>query len=297
MPSYPDYDVEAPVRVPTARPPEDLLALIKAEGRRRRARRHRRNGVFAAFGLVLLALPLITLLPGDDGDDEDITVAAENDREPTTTETTARRRTTTTVVSTETTIGEAVIVAPDTIVLEPETESESDDEVGLAPATSVVRRPPPTGPSPTTTAPPATTTPPPSCVNSRDPACGEFRWEPQPSANQPLSVQFINPGTIVEDQPVSFTVAWSDGDATLSFANFAVDGGALLSQACTQEQRFGPWTPPAPNGGSGNVTSNSFTFSEPGDHVVSVLVSTADCNNPYASEATREMVVTVQPAA
>lgn len=285
MPSYPDFDVDAPIRTHTDTPrvPEELLARVKAEGMRRRSRRHRRNAVFAAFGLALVAVPAIALLPGDDGD-EDVTVAADSERQSTTsTPTTSARRTTTTVASPETTIADAVVVAPSTIVID-------DDEVGLIPPTSVVRRPPP--PAPATTAPPPTTV---ACRDSRDPQCGEFRWDPPPAPNQPLTAGFVDaPTTATVGQEVLFIVSWADPDATLSFANFSVttEGGVGLGQACTQEQRYGPWTPPPPAGGSGEV-EELYTFSAPGTYFVTMSLGTADCNSPYADESTVEVVVTV----
>src|SRR5579872_131983 len=42
---------------------------------------------------------------------------------------------------------------------------------------------------PTVAAPPAVTTTSLVCRDSLDPACGPFRWDPQPLANEPLTVQ------------------------------------------------------------------------------------------------------------
>ncbi len=276
MSSFPDSDVRTSVGVPTgSTAPEDVLARVKTDGLRRRTRRHRRNSVLAALGLAIVAVPAIALLPGDDGND-DVTVAADSDARPT--PTTNRRRTTTTTPSTVAPTTATTLPTVTTIIVD-------GDEVGLIPPTSVVRRPTPT------TAPP-TTAPAPVCRNSMESACGDFRWDPAPAPNQPLSLGFVDsPASAVVGEPVVFNVVWSDPDATLSYDNFSADGVGL-GQACAAVQRFGPWTPPDPAGGSGELTYQH-TFSAPGTYTVVVSAGTADCNSPYGNDATAEIVVTV----
>ena len=275
MSFFPDSDVrEAGVSaVPTgSTAPDDVLARVKAEGLRRRTRRHRRNGVLAVFGLALVAVPALALLPGDDDGAEDVTVAASTTQQRPT-PTTNRRPTRTTVAPVPTTAAPVVT----TIVVD-------GDEVGLIPPT-VIERPP------RTTVPP-TTAPAPTCRNSMDSACGEFRWDPQPAPNQSLNASFVDvPATIAAGTPVTFTVEWSDGDAQLAYSDFAVDDEPLLGQACTADVRYGPWTPPDPAAGSGRV-SETITLPA-GDHRITAQLGTGDCNNPYASESTVQIFVTV----
>ena len=282
MSSFPDSDVRTSTGVPAAgggTAPSDVLARVKAEGLRRRTRRHRRNGVLAVLGLAIVAVPAIALLPGDGGD-EDVTVAAESDADARPTPTSARRPASTTVPpSTATTATTLPTVT--TIVVD-------GDEVGLIPPTSVVR--PPRTTVPPSTAPPTTA---PVCRNSTDAACGEFRWDPEPAPNQPLTAAFVDsPGSAVVGEAVVFNVVWSDPDATLSYDSFSAEGVGL-GRACAQQARFGPWTPPEPAGGSGEL-SYQHTFTAPGTYTVVVSVGTADCNNPYGNDTTAETVVTVE---
>jgi hypothetical protein len=157
-------------------------------------------------------------------------------------------------------------------------------EAVLIPPTSIVR------PTPTTA--PPTTQPAPTCRNSFDSACGEFRWDPDPGPNAAVNVAFLNASGTIPAGEYTFRASWADDDASIAYSDFALDGDALLGQACTQEARFGPWTPPARAGGAGEV-AETFTLT-PGEHTIAVMVGTGDCNNPYASQATVEVVVTVQ---
>ena len=275
MPFFADSDLDSSVDLPTGTTaPDDVLARVKSEGLRRRSRRHRRNSALAVLGIAIAAVPAVALLPDGGGDAEDVTVAAESDRRPATS---VERR--------DVDPGPSTTAAP-TETLPPTTVVEVDGgEAVLIPPTSVVRPPRPTP----TTVPPTTV---PTCRNSFDAACGEFRWDPDPGPNAPLNVAFLNASEPIPAGDYTFEVSWADDDAALAYSDFALDGDPLLGQACTQEARFGPWTPPARAGGSG-VISETFTLT-PGEHVIAVAAGTGDCNNPYASEATVEVVVTVQ---
>lgn len=272
MPSFPDLDDDvdagAPV-VAAAGPvaPADVLARVKTEGLRRRTRRHRRNGVLAALGIALLAVPAVALLP--EGGTDDVTVAAEGDGDASPRTTEARRPTTT--VTTATT---ATTIPPTSVVVEGE-------EVGLIPPLVIEREPT------------ATTVPPgPACRNSTDPACGEFRWDPAPAANQDLTAAFVDvPATVTAGEPTTFFVAWSDPDATLAYDMFSADN-ALLAQPCQIENRFGPWTPPPTEPGSGEL-SYTHTFEAPGTYTVAVALATGACDSPYNSQGTVYLDVTV----
>jgi len=248
--------------------PDDVLAAVKTEGRRRRARRHRRNTAIAMLGVALLAAPALALLP-DSGDDDQVTVAS--DDASTTTERPSTTVPATTETSgplglTETTIGVATVETATTVP-------------GTRPT-----------PAPTTTVPPLV------CHNSTNPACGQFRWDPPPGANQQMlaSVSWT-PAQPVVGEPVTFTVGWSDPDANAIDGFFSPDG-AGLGAPCQYPQGYGPWTPPAPAPGSGSWTY-TYTFSAPGSYTVAMNVWTGDvCANPYASEWHEQEAVTVTEA-
>jgi hypothetical protein len=274
LPSFPDLhddvDAGAPVvAAPGPVAPADVLARVKTEGLRRRTRRHRRNGVLAALGIALLAVPAVALLPEDGTDD--VTVAAEGDREAERPATTGARRPTTTV-TTGTTLPPPSTAS--TVVVEGE-------DVGLIPPLVIEREP-------TATTVPAA----PVCRNSTDPACGEFRWDPAPAANQDLTAAFVDvPATVTAGEPTTFFVAWSDPDATLAYDMFSADN-ALLAQPCQIENRFGPWTPPPAEPGSGEL-SYTHTFEAPGTYTVAVALATGACDSPYNSQGTVYLDVTV----
>ena len=282
MPSFHDADltIANPVEVPTgATAPEDVLSRVKSEGLRRRNRRHRRNSALAVLGIAIAAVPAVALLPDGGGDAEDVTVAAEGDANEGRPTTSVARRPVTSLTTATTTVE----TLPPTTVVQVE-----GGEAVLIPPTSVVRPP-----RPTTTVPPPTTAPAPTCRNSTDPACGAFRWDPEPAPNAALSIGFVDPTTTAAvGEEVVFNVVWSDADATLTYDNFSAEGVGL-GRACTQEARFGPWTPPEPAGGSGDLVYRH-TFTEAGTYTVVVSAGTADCNTPYGNDATTELTVTVQ---
>lgn len=294
MPSLPDADLATRTSAPSrATAPEDILARVKSDGLRRRTRRHRRNALVAAFGLVILAVPAISLLPSGDSDDE-LDTAAEVEQPSTTDRPTTTERSTTTTADTTATSTVTTLAAPTITVVVPDPEASTESG---ASATTVPRRAPSTPRttvprrSPTTQlAPPTTAT----CRNSTEPSCGDFRWEPDPGSNAPLQANISASNSAPEaGETVTFTVTWSDADASLTFDRVAVDSEAGLSQACSTERRFGPWTPPARNGGSGELTFQREFFTA-GEHFVTVALATADCNSPYGSERTVQMVVVVQ---
>jgi hypothetical protein len=265
LPSLDETAVVAPPDDEAAPASDDVLAAVKAEGGRRRARRHRRNAVVGALGLVALAVPALALLP-DDGDDQ-LTVAA--DAESSTTE--ARETTTTTPSSTVTT---AKTVVADTTLVTPSTAASR----------------------PATTAVPRTTVPPLDCHNSTDPACGAFRWEPAPGTNQALAASFVDPPTeAVVGQEATFVVDWSDPDADQITDAFSTEGTSV-GAPCSVGQRYGPWTPPPAQPGSGTRTFRH-TFTSAGVYPVNVDLFTGNvCVHPYASERHIELLITVVEA-
>jgi hypothetical protein len=98
------------------------------------------------------------------------------------------------------------------------------------------------------------------CRNSTNPACGPFRWDPEPAANQPLTadVTYTPTNPKVGDE-VTFTVQAVDPDASpvsdhcdfagsepaVQFGEKGYVAGCPLA-LCTPSDQYGAWTPPKP---------------------------------------------------
>ena len=154
------------------------------------------------------------------------------------------------------------------------------------------------GPSPTA----ASATPTSVCHDSYDPSCGQFSWNPDPGANQPIT------GTVTASQvapgaKVTFTVNADDPDAgplqecNIDFGDnqgFHCDPRPEVDPSYCPPQ-YGPWTPPAKQNGPLHSTWDH-TYATPGTYHVVFEVRSAmqECNNPYASKAdlTVDVVVT-----
>lgn len=186
---------------------------------------------------------------------------------------------------------------------------------------------PPTTSPPTTAAPvtvattapvtttPATTTPvtaPPVCRDSFDPRCGAFRWEPPPPANRGLSVSLAVSDTApAAGTAVSFTVDLGDADAAPQCASASIGGRRVpltdasgqpvrscVVRVCAQGPvRYGPWTPPAPSGGSRRVFG-TFVAQGRGAQDLAVVASSGSGGacpyDPYGSTAGRSATITVR---
>lgn len=260
--------------------PLDVLASIKATGGQRRRRRHRRNAVLSGLALALVAVPTFAAVGGSGGDDDvrstDLAGSSASGDDESGAPGVRRSTTSTTAPVTE--------VAGVVITQVPEQPVEEE------------------APTPTTARPPRTTVPPtteapPICGNSFDPRCGEFHWSPAPGANAPLVVQPPEgPVTVAAGQSIELVFAWSDPDASLEWS-YVDPNGTLLGSGCTQEQRFGPWTPPAPAGGGGTFAYTYVAPATPGTYTLGVSASTGtmggDCLDPYRSERSFFLDVTV----
>jgi hypothetical protein len=173
------------------------------------------------------------------------------------------------------------------------------------PTTAPSRSAPKPAPKPaapaSTPPPPNGSPPPPSCHNSFDPACGAFRWDPDPGPNQPIT------GAVTSNQPapgakVTFTVTGDDPDAAplqecnIDFGDnsgFHCDPQPLVNPGYCPKQ-YGPWTPPAKQDGKLNSTRDH-AYATPGNYHVVFEVRSAmqECNNPYASTAKLEADIVV----
>lgn len=163
-------------------------------------------------------------------------------------------------------------------------------------------------PATTSTAPTTTTTLDP-CRNSADPTCGPFRFDPQPGADNPMTVQVaIEPASPVAGQPMVFHLTLTDPDGVsydgtnFNFGNSGIGGST--PEACA---KFGPWDPPARDPASATQTVNvTHTYFAPGTYTATFFFDAGpfDCvdsvtgrgDRPYASSATGTVTVQVSPA-
>ena len=158
---------------------------------------------------------------------------------------------------------------------------------------------------PTTTVRGVTTTT--VCRNSMSASCGPFRWDPAPDGNQPVAVSVSYfPQTIHPGDEVTFTVRSSDPDDQINAndrcrtVNSFGDGTSDPSQPdcprCPTPGRYGPWTPPAKNGGS-RFETIKHTYTVGGQYTATFRrVSGDPCpdqTDPYASEGAGAVTVNV----
>lgn len=164
-----------------------------------------------------------------------------------------------------------------------------------------------------TTAGPATSTqavaPPPTttagnCRNSIDPACGPPYWDPDPGANQPLTI-------VVESQhlggpknrTLSLKVTLDDPDAGVreNCRTVKWGDGQIESPKCPAETlgclvRYGATSPPAKEPGHASFEA-SHTYMTPGTYEVYISGQsngTGLCEEPYQSTADTTLTVVIQ---
>lgn len=162
-----------------------------------------------------------------------------------------------------------------------------------------------TAPTTTTTIASTTTT---VCRNSTNPACGPFRWDPAPQADQPVVVTVTAPEQGVAGRPVTFTVEAVDTDAQVVFCEvYDLGDGTkqgVIGQRCDQgtaegrcSNRYGPWTPPSRKGGRFQF-SLTHTYAQPGTYTVRFFSYSEDGGtcHPYGSTKTTEVTFVVAAA-
>lgn len=241
---------------------------------------HRRWPVLAAAAaLVTVAAVGVGLATGDGGSDVGVATDPVGDRDerdgPTTTQ------------------------APATTVARDAREAPGDEPEVLDDVVTVPSDPAP----PRTTVP--TTTAPPACRDSTDPSCGPFRWDPTP-ANAPLVVEASVAGPVRAGEQFRVDITASDADGTVDFECVLVehDAPGISIGSCGPVERldcpdrYGPWTPPPPEPGSG-ATHATIQIDEPGSHPVEITVSSLSaCANvdPYRSSGSTTVTVDVAPA-
>lgn len=157
--------------------------------------------------------------------------------------------------------------------------------------------------SSTTTALPVPTTSTaaePVCRNSRDPVCGPFAWEPEPS-NAPIIARLeITPETVRIGEELSVVVTAEDPDAHVDETCIGLawgDGGPPSScgTSCAGDTRYGPWDPPAPSPGR---ASRQFVhaYAEPGTYILTAAARSLSCLPAQLYESQVEMTATVTVA-
>lgn len=186
--------------------------------------------------------------------------------------------------------------------------------VGTSPDTPVTTTPMTTSTSTTSTSTtstivrpkPVTTTTGAPCRNSSAPACGPFRFEPQPGQDRPMTVRVaVKPAAPRPGEQVVFQVTLTDPDGAsygATLFGFGDSGlGEISNDVCT---RFGPWDPPLPDPAHSSETLDiPHTYFGAGTYVASfgfdagpfscVDSVTGRGDRPYASSATGTVTVVV----
>lgn len=159
---------------------------------------------------------------------------------------------------------------------------------------------------PTTTVAPTTTAPPATCRNSNIPACGPFRFQPEPGPDSPMTVQLtVEPASPKPGDEVTFRLTLGDpdgvsyGSSVFSFG----DSGQSASpfRAC---DKFGTWEPPGRGAAPpSEVQVVRHTYAAAGAYAAAFTfeagpfactdAATGRGDRPYASSATATVTVVV----
>ena len=160
--------------------------------------------------------------------------------------------------------------------------------------------------STTSTTVASTTAPAPACRNSTDPACGDFRYAPNP-ANKVMSANVtVSADPAVVGQQITFRMTFTDLDAQpdplCGPINWG-DGTVLDAGACPGAPppcgAHGPWDPP-PVVTTGTTQTFTFqhTYSAPGNYRVLLPPERSHapkvpegCKDPYANVVTAAVPV------
>ena len=187
---------------------------------------------------------------------------------------------------------------------------------------TTVAPPPATSTPPTTAASPGTTAAPqptvqaggqaaastvPACRNSTDPACGDFRFDPQPGADDPMTVEVTAvPSSPVAGQPMVFRVTLRDPDGvSYGASNFFFGDSGISDSKFGQCKKFGPWDPPARDPSQATVVQEvGHTYAQAGSYTATFTFEAGpfECvdgvsgrgDRPYASSALGSVTVVVR---
>ena len=193
----------------------------------------------------------------------------------------------------------------------PTTAPAKPRTVSPTPSTAVRSSDPvtPTTLTPTTVAPATVTAAPATvvaCRNSTDPSCGAFRFDPQPGADRPMTVQVAaGPASVGAGGEIVFSVTLNDPDGVSYGSTLFGFGDSGSGDAATSPcKKFGAWDPPARDTARATVVVEvRHTYSSPGTYVASFAFDAGpfDCvdsvtgrgDRPYASSATGTVTVVI----
>ena len=146
-----------------------------------------------------------------------------------------------------------------------------------------------------------------ACRNSGNPACGPFRFDPQPGPDNPMFVHIVvGPPSPVAGQEVVFTVTLTDPDGVSRAGSTYNWGDSGVGESSVDPcEKFGPWDPPARDPARATeILTLRHTYAQPGTYKV-VFFFTGDpfdCvdsvtgrgDRPYASSASGTVTIEVR---
>lgn len=278
---------QPPTRAVSAGP----TSMARDVARRRRARLVR---FIALLAVLLLAANLVVLATGaaDDDGDDDLSLDFTGDDDRVEDRTDEREGTTTSVPS-------GIVDVPGTSATTVPGEEAGggdapagDDGTGAG-STTTSSEPPET----------TTTTAVDDCLDRNDPACGPFRYEPEPGPNAPLAISIsVVPASPMVGEMAIITVVFTDTDAVpvTNCGGFDTGEGIPIQDDCAVPvcpERFGPTSPPVPQGGTRTVTI-PHVYEQPGTYSITASgqSSSVFCDHPYGSSAVSRVPVSVAAA-
>ena len=252
--------------------PADGLDDLHDRWRRRRRRRTAVRATLAAAAALIVLAGGVTLI--------------DHDRQPGTVGVTATAPSTTALTTTA-----PSVTMPTTAVVVPDPTTTAPSQATTRPAVTTI--------APTTAAPLV-------CRNSRDPACGPFRWDPSP-VESTLDVKVaLDPPNPKAGQEVTFNVEVSGklvaASATVTDPGNGTQmrtivGGISCADVLQVSPPFGPWDLPAPHGPLTN--RYAATYATPGTYTAHFTFATFNCSigdtNPYPGRGDGSVIVVVSP--
>jgi hypothetical protein len=139
------------------------------------------------------------------------------------------------------------------------------------------------------------------CLNSTDPACGDFYWDPAPGPNAPLTVTLrASSNSVRVGETVTFTVTATDADAKIVCNGIYYDDeGAVWMIPTGSVARYGRWETPAKGQGDLSLTF-THAYAAVGSYKVQFFVDSGVCGDaaasPYGGRVLTSTTVTVTEA-
>jgi hypothetical protein len=245
---------------------------------------YRVNALLYVLGFMSLVILLAQVLSGSGGKPRQVEVAS---RAPSTTR--APRPSTTAAATTV----PVTTAAPASTPAATATPKPATATASAAPAANVPASPSDTSPIPGFS-PGA-----PACINSTDPQCGAFHWEPPVANNLPIVVNVIATQSATAPNEYTFMVTVSDADHQVSDNCAVVDfgDGVMVPAPCTSvscPDAHGAWTTPPAVAGSQNFTY-THAYASPGQYTARFEYHTDRdrCPDPYGNFGSNSATVTV----